>query len=186
MRNSSIRTLSLTLLALLWGQPAAAVEVNGYIRALGGANSESGDAACFKLAGAGSKYRLGNECEIYGELMLGQQFAKLAMAATIKGNIMFSLFKPTSDDALLSDDSADLGVAQAYLQAENLSRPERWRRLGRSPLLQARRHPHQRLLLLEPARSGRRHRGRKAGRRQTQLCVVSRRQRRPGTQGHPA
>jgi maltoporin len=67
MRNSSLSQLSqlsLTLLALLWGQSAAALDVGGYIRALGGANFESGDAACFKLAGAGSKYRLGNECEI--------------------------------------------------------------------------------------------------------------------------
>lgn len=124
MRNSSISQLSqlsLTLLALLWGQSAAALDVGGYIRALGGANSESGDAACFKLAGAGSKYRLGNECEIYGELMLGQQFAKLNDGATLRGNIMFSLFKPTSDDTLLSNNNADLGVAQAYLQAENLA-----------------------------------------------------------------
>jgi maltoporin len=121
MRTSSIRTLSLTLLALFWGQPAAALDVGGYIRALGGANSESGDAACFKLAGAGSKYRLGNECEIYGELMLGQQLATLSGGGTIKGNVMFSLFKSTSDSAMLTDKDADLDVAQVYIQVENLA-----------------------------------------------------------------
>ena len=47
--------------------------VGGYIRALGGLNSQSGYAACFKLAGAESKYRLGNECEVYGELLLGHE-----------------------------------------------------------------------------------------------------------------
>jgi maltoporin len=124
MRNSSLSQLSqlsLTLLALLWGQSAAALDVGGYIRALGGANSESGDAACFKLAGAGSKYRLGNECEIYGELMLGQQLATLSGGGTLKGNVMFSLFKPTSDSAMLTDKDADLDVAQIYIQAENLA-----------------------------------------------------------------
>ena len=121
MPTSSIRTLGLTLLALIWCQPATAVEVNGYIRALGGANSESGDAACFKLAGAESKYRLGNECEIYGELMLGQQLATFSGGGTLKGNVMFSLFKPTSDSAMLTDKDADLDVAQIYIQAENLA-----------------------------------------------------------------
>jgi maltoporin len=121
MRNSSLSKLSLTLLALLWGQSAAALDVGGYIRALGGANSESGNAACFKLAGAGSKYRLGNECEIYGELMLGQQLAKLSDGGTVKANVMLSLFTPTSDGALLTNNDTDLDFAQAYIQAENLS-----------------------------------------------------------------
>ena len=56
MRIAAISKISLAILALSWGQHAAALDVNGYIRALAGANSASGNAACFKLAGAGSKY----------------------------------------------------------------------------------------------------------------------------------
>jgi len=121
MRNTTLSQLTLAAFALLGAQQAAALDVNGYIRALGGANSASGDAACFKLAGAGSKYRLGNECEIYGELMLGQQLAKLADGGTVKANVMLSLFTPTSDGAMLTNTNTDTAFAQVYVAAENLS-----------------------------------------------------------------
>jgi maltoporin len=32
-----------------------------------------GDLGCFKLSGAGAKYRLGNQCEVYGEALFGQE-----------------------------------------------------------------------------------------------------------------
>ncbi|MGF1642049.1 MAG: maltoporin [Thiotrichales bacterium] len=121
MRNSTLSSLTLAVLAIVGGHPVAAVDLSGYIRALDGEHSESGDAACFKLAGAGSKYRLGNECEIYGEALLGHQFTTFGDGGTIKGQVMFSVFKPTSDSAMLTDKNAELDVAQAYLHAENLS-----------------------------------------------------------------
>lgn len=121
MRNPKPSTLSLTFAVLLCSQPAAALDVGGYIRALGGGNSESGDAACFKLAGAGSKYRLGNECEVYGELMLGQPLARLNDGGSVKANVMFSLFTPTSDNAMLTNNDSDLDVAQAYVSADKLA-----------------------------------------------------------------
>jgi maltoporin len=43
-------------------------EFGGYLRAGTGANGEGGDQVCFQAPGAGSKYRLGNECEVYSEL----------------------------------------------------------------------------------------------------------------------
>ena len=121
MRNTTLHTLTLAAFALLGAQQAAALDVNGYIRALGGANSANGDAACFKLAGAGSKYRLGNECEVYGELMLGQQVAQLSEGGTVKANVMLSLFTPTADHAVLTNNDTHTAFAQAYLAAENLS-----------------------------------------------------------------
>lgn len=47
---------------------AAAVDFHGYMRSGVGASSEGGQQTCFKLAGALTKYRLGNECETYSEL----------------------------------------------------------------------------------------------------------------------
>ncbi|MDH5259536.1 MAG: carbohydrate porin, partial [Gammaproteobacteria bacterium] len=43
--------------------PAFALDFNGYFRSGVGANHKGGDQICFKLPGASSKYRLGNECE---------------------------------------------------------------------------------------------------------------------------
>ena len=121
MRNTTLYKLTLAAFSLLGAQQATALDVGGYIRALGGANSASGDAACFKLAGAGSKYRLGNECEVYGELMLGQQVAQLSQGGTVKANVMLSLFTPTADHAMLTNNDSHTAFAQAYLAAENLS-----------------------------------------------------------------
>jgi len=46
-------------------------EFFGYFRTGIGVNDKGGGQVCFLLPGAGSKYRLGNECETYGEIGLG-------------------------------------------------------------------------------------------------------------------
>ncbi|MFZ4539319.1 maltoporin [Propionivibrio sp.] len=141
MHKAPISIITLALAALLFGQHAVAEDVGGvdaremvvkdggrlktsvegYIRALEGVNSSSGAAACFKLAGAESKYRLGNECEVYGELLVGQELATLPDGGMLKGNVMLSLFSPTSDGKMLTDNATTGRVAQAYLAAEKLS-----------------------------------------------------------------
>ena len=93
--------------------------VAGYLRALGGINSEGSRAACFQLAGSQAKYRLGNECEIYGELFLGKQLASFADGATIAANVMFSVNTPTAYNT--AGNSTEGRVAQAYMAAEKLS-----------------------------------------------------------------
>ena len=120
MRNENTLKLTLVLAALSFWQQAPALESHPYIRALGGVNSESGRAACFKLAGAGSKYRLGNECELYGEFFFGQELTTFQDGSTLKANVMFSVFSPTSDSKMLTDNSTYGRVAQAYLSAEKL------------------------------------------------------------------
>lgn len=49
------------------------LDFHGYFRTGTGMNSEGGDQVCFKLPGARSKYRYGNECETYSELVFGYQ-----------------------------------------------------------------------------------------------------------------
>lgn len=65
--------LALTASAAQAGIP---VDFGGYFRSGFGTSSEGGKEACFGLAGAASKYRLGNECETYGELALGGEAYK--------------------------------------------------------------------------------------------------------------
>ena len=93
--------------------------VAGYLRALSGLNSEGSRAACFQLAGSQAKYRLGNECEVYGELFVGKQLASFADGATLSANVMFSLNHATAYNA--GDHGTDTRVAQAYVAAEKLS-----------------------------------------------------------------
>ena len=55
---------------------AMAVDFHGYARSGIGWTGSGGEQQCFQATGAGSKYRLGNECETYAEIKLGQEVWK--------------------------------------------------------------------------------------------------------------
>ena len=56
---------------LLFGAHSASAQgFAGYLRLGGGGNVGGGTQACFQMPGAPVKYRLGNECELYGEFEL--------------------------------------------------------------------------------------------------------------------
>ena len=55
---------------------ALGVEFHGYMRSGIGRTKGGGDQACFQNGGSDTKYRLGNECETYMELVLGQEMYK--------------------------------------------------------------------------------------------------------------
>lgn len=55
---------------------AMAVDFKGYARSGIGWTGSGGEQQCFQATGAQSKYRLGNECETYAELKLGQEVWK--------------------------------------------------------------------------------------------------------------
>lgn len=58
------------------GEEADGLAVHGYVRAgAGSVAGGDGRQACFALPGAGAKYRLGNECETYGEVSAGYTLA---------------------------------------------------------------------------------------------------------------
>lgn len=67
--NCSLAAASLCLALPLSAQ---ALEFGGYVRSGVGTSVNSGKQQCFQLPGAQTKYRLGNECEQYGELELRQ------------------------------------------------------------------------------------------------------------------
>ena len=68
--------LALAIGAVLSSASAMAVDFHGYARSGIGWTSDGGEQQCHQLAGAGAKYRLGNECETYAELKLGQELYK--------------------------------------------------------------------------------------------------------------
>ncbi|QKJ88933.1 Maltoporin [Paramixta manurensis] len=59
--------------ATLMASQAGAVDFKGYARSGIGWTGSGGEQQCFKATGADSKYRLGNECETYAEVELGQE-----------------------------------------------------------------------------------------------------------------
>lgn len=109
------------LLALAASFPATALDINEYLRANGAGNTEGGGQTCFGLAGAQSKYRLGNECGVYGELLLGQRLLRGAGGIDVKGYAMLNL----GNDAAFSNARRPqggwrIGVPQAYLAVGGL------------------------------------------------------------------
>ncbi|MBD2784478.1 maltoporin [Xenorhabdus sp. DI] len=71
-----ILSLSLAMLTGLLSMQALAVDFHGYARSGIGWTGSGGEQNCAKVTGAPSKYRLGNECETYAELKLGQELWK--------------------------------------------------------------------------------------------------------------
>jgi maltoporin len=99
---------------------ASALDFNGYVRAGAASDLMGGHQACFKLAGAEAKYRLGNECEVYGEALFGQDLYKSDGGARVSGHVMASLNAPTGVDKLFQSDST-YRLPQVYLAAHELA-----------------------------------------------------------------
>jgi maltoporin len=95
--------------ALLAAAPAHAVDWGGYFRAGPGATKKDASRACYGLAGPGLKYRLGNECDIYGEFMLSQGFQKDGV--DYKAALMTNLHNPGTDTG-----DSKLGINQMYAE----------------------------------------------------------------------
>jgi maltoporin len=101
---------------------ASAVDFSGYFRAGPASSGQDDNArACFGLPGLGWKYRTGNECDIYGEFLLSEKFAKES-DTPFSVNIMPALYSGSSGsdfDRVGANSGTqkaytDWGIAQLY------------------------------------------------------------------------
>src|SRR5512138_2286651 len=76
MRTRNVLVAALAFALVATAAPASAVELHGYGRSGIGGNSAGGGQTCFALGQFGYKFRLGNECETYGELEFRQNLYK--------------------------------------------------------------------------------------------------------------
>jgi maltoporin len=95
---------------------AQGIAFNGYLRTGVGTTSEGGDQKCFQIAP--SKYRLGNECETYGELALSAPFGK-SDGAWGKYNVMLAFIENNgqSDFESVEGDKYQIASRQNWFQA---------------------------------------------------------------------
>lgn len=107
MKHTLVATAAMTLLSTA----AGAVDWNGYFRTGPGASSKDVSRACYGLNGPGLKYRLGNECDFYGEFALSQS-AKLE-GVDYKAYLMTNLFNGQTDSG-----SASVGINQMYAEGK--------------------------------------------------------------------
>jgi maltoporin len=120
MKTKSMQTVMLGACTLISSHAVFALDYNGYFRANTGSNSADGGQVCFGLAGADSKYRLGNECGVYGELTLGNEIVKTDDGSVFRGTVMFSYENSVAGDSSLTNNNGNIGWAQVYLSAENV------------------------------------------------------------------
>ena len=110
MRSSYARAAAALVLAATASQ-VQALDWGGYFRAGPGASSKDTSRACYGLNGPGLKYRLGNECDIYGEFFLSQGMK--AEGVDYKAYLMTNLFNPQTDTG-----SATTGINQMYVEGK--------------------------------------------------------------------
>ncbi|MGC3996565.1 MAG: carbohydrate porin [Anaeromyxobacter sp.] len=118
------------ILAVLVAMPAAAadLEFNGYARAGVGLAAAGGGQVCFGLAGADTKYRLGNECDYTLEPTFTSRFVKKEDKSAWGIVVMPSLYRTYQQLTVESSDGADVGMfdnlpvrfGQIYLFGENI------------------------------------------------------------------
>lgn len=100
-----------TLMLAMAPATSSAVDFGGYFRVGPGSTSKNASRACYGLSGPGLKYRLGNECDIYGEFTFTQAYKKDGL--DYKVVLMPNIWNGGTDDA-----GAKFGLAQMYAEGK--------------------------------------------------------------------
>jgi len=102
-------------------QIASAADFSGYFRTGMGVTDNGKTQECFQLTGAPSKYRLGNECEQYGELFAKQNLIKLKDNSEISINGMLQFYNQYGQSLKFSGEDGYTRFNQLYLDWRNIS-----------------------------------------------------------------
>jgi len=108
-----------------WASNAAAQveEFGGYFRAGGGFNSSKGGMSCFQATGAGSKFRLGNECDQYFEFVLGKKVFTSPDGVDFKIHVLPAAWIPfTNGDPGMGWGSGKVSFDPAGMDLEGLKK----------------------------------------------------------------
>lgn len=109
------RAVPLAAAMVLMSTSAMALDYTGYFRAGPGLTSaDNTSRACYALNGGskGMKYRLGNECDFYGEFQLSQGFQKDGI--DYSANLMVNHYSPATQD----NPNKGLNIEQMWAQAK--------------------------------------------------------------------
>ncbi len=101
--------------------PAYAVELHGYFRTGIGSSENGNIQECFKLTGAPTKYRLGNECEQYAEFSAKQPIANFKDGSQLSINGMVQFYNVYGQALKFSGDNGYTRLNQIYLDWRNLA-----------------------------------------------------------------
>ncbi|MFL6628960.1 MAG: carbohydrate porin, partial [Vitreoscilla sp.] len=113
-RTTAASRAAIACLASLLGASAAhAVDWTGYMRGGPAATTVSGESRqCYGLNSPGLKYRLGNECDFYGVLLLAQ--AMKADGVDFNAVLMTNFYSPQTET------NNNYGIEQAYVEMKGV------------------------------------------------------------------
>jgi maltoporin len=110
--------LAIAVAALgLAANSTSAVELHGYFRSGIGGNSNGGQQQCFGAPGNWYKFRLGNECETYGELEFREQLYKDKSGVEFNYVGMLNYVTSASADGENLTGSNSIGLRQNWIGA---------------------------------------------------------------------
>lgn len=115
--KTHVKTFRLCAIAsalLMAGAAHAEFSTDGYFRSGTGAGNSTKN-TCYKLAGDGLGYRLGNECDTDAEISLKNTVKFGGMQIT--GNIMPTYYTKNTSD---SDNNSNFTLSQAYVEAKGV------------------------------------------------------------------
>ncbi|MCD0422854.1 carbohydrate porin [Rubrivivax sp. JA1024] len=121
--HTRLLPLAAAAAAALFSTGASALDFHGYVRSGAGATSGGGDQTCFSLPGAYTKYRLGNECETYGEAQLDQNLYDGKDGVKFDYHMMFayeSKYGNQQDFESLKADNRDWSFRQNWIGVKGL------------------------------------------------------------------
>jgi len=108
---------TLFLFSLASSSWASEAEFDGYFRSGLGTNSKGGDQACFSNPGAGAHFRLGNECDEYGQLNMAFTFKSPQKEDPAVFNFNFMMAYSQSGQA--NWEESPIAIRQAYVEGEH-------------------------------------------------------------------
>ncbi|OUY05994.1 maltoporin [Acinetobacter populi] len=114
-------SLFLATTVITTSQITIGAEIHGYFRTGMGTTDNGQTQECFQLTGAPSKYRLGNECEQYGELFASQNLLQLSDDSKININGMAQFYNQYGQTLSFNGENGYTRMSQIYLDWTNVS-----------------------------------------------------------------
>jgi maltoporin len=108
--------MAIALASLSLPVTAMALDFTGYLRSGAGTADGNGSQSCFKLPGAQSKYRLGNECEQYAELDVRQDLLHLDDGSILSVEGMAQLYNEYGHTPKFTGDYGRARMNQLYAE----------------------------------------------------------------------
>lgn len=116
-----VSSLILGTTIIVTSQFASAIDIHGYFRTGMGTTEHGKAQECFQLTGAPSKYRLGNECEQYGELAISQNLLTLSDNSKINIHGMAQFYNQYGQALTFNGENGFTRMSQIYLDWTNVS-----------------------------------------------------------------